>query len=142
MKYQKEETTLNMGSISLSNFVFDEDSLGITMDILEVSDELKNEIQKSIEIEKENHTIHRKEMKEYYPDYPQYTWSEVPVIIDSCFLEVYLRKGKKISYSINTIFHDSKNNHLEACAVTVIDLTQYEELLKKEVLKILIDNFF
>lgn len=142
MKYQKKKETLNIGSISLNNFVFDENTLGVTIDIVEVSDELMNEIQKSIEIEKENSVIHSKQMREYYPNYPLCEWSDFPVIIDSCFLAVNLQSGKKISYCVNTIFHDSKNSKFEACATTVVDLTQHEEFLKKEILKIMIDNFF
>jgi hypothetical protein len=52
-------------------------------------------------------------------------------IRDDCMMEVPI-KGKPNMYSIETGFEDAENNLIEATASTTVDLSEYENELKKQ----------
>lgn len=146
MKWKTRKGNLNIGSMELSNLTFNEDYMEISIDILNVSEELQTEINKSIEIAKAEHVEHWKEWygenfenwnKDYKPE-----WSDKPVVIQFHYLSIVLEAGKPNRYSIETGFEDAEIDLIETTASTVVDLSEYENELKKAVISVLIDKFF
>ncbi len=146
MKWKARKENLNIGSMELSNLTFNEDYMEVSIDILNVSEELQAEINKSIEIAKAEQVEHWKEWygenfenwtKDYKPE-----WSDKPVVIQFHYLSIVLESGKPNRYSIETGFEDAENELIEATASTVVDLSEYENELKKAVISVLIDKFF
>ena len=146
MKWKARKENLNIGSMELSNLTFNEDYMEISIDILNVSEELQAEIDKSIEIAKAETIEHWKEwygenFENWTKDYkPQ--WSDKPVVIQFHYLRIVLEEGKANVYSIETGFEDAKNELIEATASTTVDLSEYENELKKAVIAVLIEKFF
>lgn len=50
MKWKARTETTNIGILELGNIVFDEDYMEVSIDICSMSDELKREVEKAIEI--------------------------------------------------------------------------------------------
>ena len=146
MKWKARKENLNIGSMELSNLTFNEDYMEISIDILNVSEELQAEIDKSIEIAKAETIEHWKEwygenFENWTKDYkPQ--WSDKPVVIQFNYLRIVLEEGKPNMYSIETGFEDAENPLIEATASTTVDLSEYENELKKAVINVLISKFF
>lgn len=146
MQWKARKENLNIGSMELSNVTFNEDYMEVSIDILSVSDELRAEIEKSIDVAKAEHIEQWKKwygenFENWHKDYkPQ--WSNKPVVIQFHYLRIILEEGKANRYSIETGFEDAENSRIEACASTVVDLSEYEHELKKAVISVLIDKFF
>ena len=146
MKWKAKKETLNIGTMKLDNLTFNEDYMELSIDILEVSEELQTEINKSIEIAKAEHIEWWKKrygenFERWNKDYkPQ--WSDKPVVIQFHYLRIVLEEGKPNRYSIETGFEDAENDRIEATASTVVDLSEYENELKKAIINVLIDRFF
>ena len=92
MKWKARKENLNIGSMELSNLTFNEDYMEISIDILNVSEELQTEINKSIEIAKAETIEYWKgwygdNFENWTKDYkPQ--WSEKPVVIQFNYLRI------------------------------------------------------
>lgn len=144
MKWKAKKENLNIGSMEVSNLTFNEDYMEVSIDILSVSDELQAEINKAIEIAKVEETESWKEWYEKHPELTPHdkTWSEKPVVIQFNYLRIVLEAGKPIAYSIVTAFEDAENKYLEAVASTVVDLSEYENEIKKAVINVLVEKFF
>lgn len=146
MKWKARKENLNIGVMELSNLTFNEDYMEVSIDILNVSEELQKEINKSIEIAKAKQIEYWKEwygenLENWHKDY-ELKWSEKPVVIQFNYLCIVLESGKPNRYSIETGFEDAENSFIEATASTVVDLSEYENELKKAVIGVLIDKFF
>lgn len=144
MKWNMKKEALNIGSIQLDNFQLDNDYMEVLFDIVDMSEDLKAEINKAIENEK---VCFIAEWKEYYGKHPEYgkynrKWSDNPVVIDFSYLTIALEAGKPITYTIMTTFHDAEDDVVETTANVTVDLSEYEDELKKAVIKTLIDRFF
>lgn len=146
MKWKTRKENLNIGSMELSNLTFNEDYMEVSIDILNLSDDLQAEINKSIEIAKVEQV---KQWKECYGENFEnwnksykLEWSNKPVVIQFHYLLIVLEAGKPNSYSIVTGFEDAENNMIETAASTSVDLSEYENELKKAVINVLIDKFF
>lgn len=144
MKWNMKKEALNIGSIQLDNFQLDNDYMEVLLDIIDMSDELRAEISKAIEIEKVRYV---EEWGEYYEEHPEYNrhnraWSDKPVIVDFSYLTIGLEAGKPITYIVMTTFHDAVDDGVETTAQVTVDLSEYEDELKKAVIKTLIDRFF
>lgn len=146
MKWKAKKETLNIGTMKLDNLTFNEDYMELSIDIFEISEELQTEINKSIEIAKAKHIEWWKEhygenFERWTKDYkPQ--WSENPVVIQFNYLRIVLEDGKPNKYTIVTGFEDAENNKMETTAHTAVDLSEYENELKKAVISVLLDKFF
>jgi len=57
-------------------------------------------------------------------------------------LTIGLEAGKPITYIVMTTFHDAVDDGVETTAQVTVDLSEYEDELKKAVIKTLIDRFF
>ena len=143
MKWKARTETTNIGILELGNIVFDEDYMEVSIDICSMSDELKREVEKAIEIAKVNSTkeIEKLNLENGY-NRPS-AWSDKPVNIDFTYLRVVIQANEPIRTSIEIGFTDAENEMLEQfdCSV-VVDLSGYAEELKKAIIKVLVDKFF
>lgn len=143
MKWKARTETTDIGILELGNLTFNEDYMVVSIDICNMSSNLKAEVDKAIEIAKAQYTSEHETLSAEY-DYNFHTvWSNKPVVMDFTYLNVVLEAGKPIDYQICVGFHDAEDKHMECwdCAITV-DLSEYANELKKAVIKVLIDKFF
>ncbi len=143
LKWKSRTEITNIGVLELGNITFDEDYMEVSIDICDMSDELKEEVEKAIEIGKVNRTREiEKFNREHGFNIPS-VWSDKPVKIDFTYLRVVIRENEAIRTTIEVGFTDSENEKLEQmdCSIAV-DLSDYTEELKKAIIKILVDKFF
>ncbi len=143
MKWKARTETTNIGILELGNLTFDEDYMEVSIDICDMSDNLKAEVEKAIEIAKVDYTKKNEEMNAEYGYNLPTVWSGKPVIMDFTYLRVVLKAGEPITYTICIGFEDADNRMMEQwdCAITV-DLSEYANELKKAIIKVLVDKFF
>lgn len=147
MKWKARKETLDIGVLELGNLTLNEDYMEVCIDIFDMSEELKAELTKAIEIEKVNFSedIRRRiaEKESVHPKKCNFTWSDQPVIMDFTCLEVGLEAGKPIEYRIKFGFHDAVDDYMEAWGGSItVDLSAHTEELKKAIIHVLIDRFF
>lgn len=88
MKWKARTETTNIGVLELGNITLDEDYMEISIDICDMSEDLKEELNKAIEIEKVRYS---EEIKKYvengvsvHPLKRGTVWSDKPVIMNCC----------------------------------------------------------
>lgn len=143
MKWKARTETTNIDVLELGNLTFDEDYMEVSIDIYDMSDNLKAEVDKAIEIAKVDYIKKNKEMNTEYGYNLPTVWSNKPVIMDFTYLRVVLKAGEPITYTICIGFEDADNRMMEQwdCAIKV-DLSEYANELKKAIIKVLVDKFF
>lgn len=143
MKWKARTETTNIGILELGNLTFDDDYMEVSIDICDMSDSLKEEVAKAVEIAKAKYTEEREADNKERGINWNTTWSDKPVIMDFTFLRVVLEAGKPITYTICIGFHDAVDEYMEQwdCEITV-DLSEYSNELKKAIIKVLVDKFF
>lgn len=143
MKWKVRTETTNIGILELGNLTFDEDYMEVSIDICDMSDSLKAEVDKAIEIAKVQYTKENETLNAENGYHLPTVWSDKPVVMDFTYLRVILEAGKPIHYQICVGFEDADNKMMEQwdCAITV-DLSEYANELKKAIIKVLIDKFF
>lgn len=139
-----KEINSSIGSMKLGDLILDDQSFQIIIDILDMSEELKAEIDKAIEIEKVNNV---KYWEDYYNEHPQCTrhervWSDKPVNIFCQYLNIDLEAGKPIQYEVVVAFDDAVNDFIETDVRIPIDLSAYENELKVVFTQKIIESFF
>ena len=147
MKWRAKTETTNIGMLELGNITFDEDYMEISIDICDMSNDLKAELNKAIEIEKVRYSD---EIKKYiesgvsvHPLKRGTVWSDKPVIMSYTYLKVRLETGKPIAYSIEFGFTDAEDTFMEAWGGSItVDLSAHVQELKKAIIHVLIDRFF
>lgn len=144
MKWKVKKETTNIGALKLGNLTFDEDYMEVSIDIFEMSAGLKAEIDKAIEVKK---VEDEKEWKDFYEKNSEAKrverkWSDKPAVIDFHYLHIVLEAGKATKYTIEVGFHDAENEYMEAVASVTVDLSEYENELKKQIVQVLIEKFF
>lgn len=147
MKWKARTETTNIGVLELGNLTFDEDYMEVSIDICDMSEELKAELNKAIEIEKVRYS---EEIRKYigsgksiHPLKRGAVWSDKPVIMNYTYLRVRLEVGKPIDYSIEFSFTDAEDSFMESDAGSItVDLSEHTTELKKAIIKVLIDRFF
>lgn len=68
-------------------------------------------------------------------------WSE-EVIINNIYLSVDLESGKEIRYSIDVNFYEKKNRLHEGSISIAVNLFEFQNELKKIIVKAMIDRFW
>lgn len=136
MKWKARTETTNIG--------VNEDYMEVSIDICDMSDDLKSDIEKAIEARKIESV---KEWEQVYNDHPDWEWcsrvfSDKPAVIDFTYLNIVLEADKPIKYSVVVGFHDAEDDHLEECASITVDLSEHTNELKKAIIKVLLDKFF
>lgn len=142
MKWKARTETMNIGVLELGNVTFDEDYIEVSVDICDMSDSLKADVQKAIEIAKAERT---REIEEYNTANNANIlskWSDCPVVVDFTYLRVVLEAGKPIDYNIEVGFHDPVTGLEQMDCTIKVDLSDYANELKKAIIKVLVDKFF
>lgn len=147
MKWKARTETMNIGVLELGNLTFDEDYMEVSIDICDMSEDLKVELNKAIEIEKKQYSDAVKKDLERgalrHPLKRGTVWSDKPVIMNYTYLRVRLEAGKPIDYSIEFGFTDAEDKFMEAWGSSItVDLSAYMNELKKAIIKVLVDKFF
>lgn len=144
MKWKARTETTNIGILELDNLAFNEDYMEVSIDICDMSDNLKADVERAIEVRKIESA---KEWEQVYNDYPDLerrsiVFSDKPAVIDYTFLNIVLEADKPIKYSVVVGFHDAEDDHLEEDVSITVDLSEHTDELKKAIIKVLIDKFF
>lgn len=142
MKWKARKETINIGTMELGNVTLDEDNIGVFVDICDMSDSLKAEVDKAVEIEKVKYTEKIRSMNEKYGHNLPTVWSSKPPVIDDTYLWIFLKGGGEIECSIEVAFHDADNEMMDECASITVDLSEHMNELKKAVIKVMLDRFF
>ena len=144
MKWKARTETPNIGILELDNLTFNEDYMEVSIDICDMSDCLKVEIEKAIEARKIESA---KEWEQIYNEHPDWkrcnrVFSDKTAVIDFTYLNIVLEAGKPIKYSVVVGFHDAEDDYLETDVSITVDLSEHTDELKKAIIKVLIDKFF
>ena len=142
MKWKARTETTNIGILELGNLTFNEDYMEVSMDICDMSDNLKAEVKKAIEIKKLEHTETYSALNQEKGWNLKTVWSNKPIALDYTYLRVILEEGKPIHYSVCVGFHDSADELMEDNCEITVDLAEYQNELKKAIIKVLVDKFF
>lgn len=138
-KRETKKEIKNIGVIDLSQIDFADNFIQIFIPIVNISAELKTELDKAIEVDKVNYLEEMKELgcKRLLDS----EWSSKGVIFDGLSMEV-LVQDKEIRYSINVDYTDMENDFLWNNASIEVDLSAFNDEIKKIVIKAMIDKFF
>lgn len=143
MKWKARTETTNIGVLELGNLTFNEDYMEVSIDICDMSDCLKDEIKKAVEIAKVQYTKEQESLNAEYGYNLHTVWSDKPVNMDFTYLRVVLEAGKPIDYSICFGFTDTVDPQMECWGNSItVDLSEHTDELKKAIIKVLIDKFF
>lgn len=147
MKWKARTETTNIGVLDLGSITFNEDYMEVSIDIFDMSEELKAELNKAIEIEKVRYSEEiKKDMESGVSIHPlkrNTVWSDKPVIMSYTYLRVRLEAGKPIDYSIEFGFTDAEDRFMESWGGSIsVDLSEHTTELKKAIIKVLVDRFF
>lgn len=143
MKWKARTETTNIGVLELGNLTFDEDYMQVSIDICDMSDNLKAEIKKAVEIAKVQYTKEHEALNAEKGYNLPTVWSDKPVNMDFTYLRVVLETGKPIDYSICFGFTDAVDDSMECWSGSItVDLSEYANELKKAIIKVLVDKFF
>lgn len=132
----KKAITTTIGIINLNDISFVEDTIDIFIGIESVSADIQKKINEAVEIAKAEH-IQR--VKEYYTN-KNLNWTDAGVNTDLS-LHIIV-KNKKFSYRIEIDIEDKKDDRVWTSASVDVDLSEYQNELKKVIVKAMIDNFF
>lgn len=135
---KNNKVSSNKGTLKLGELKVELDSIDITIDILEMSKELKAEVDKAIETQKAEAL---KKYNEKHKEKP-IKWSDAPTQIVWNVLLISLNENTPIEYSVNIAFNDINDEFLDGWLDIPISLTGYEEELKKHIIKTLVNRFF
>lgn len=132
---KNREMTTNIGTINLVEIELAADVLEVFIPVTAVSDRLKAVIDENIQKAKEEH------QKEYL-DGKGKRWSDTGINMDYQGLHIIIEKEKKFTYQLNFDFTDKEDDFIEAWFTLDVDLSEYENELKKVIVKAVIDKFF
>ena len=143
IKRKTRTETINIGILELGNLTFDDDYIELSIDVCDMSDELKEEIKKIIEIGKTKYSREREILNKEKGTHWNTVWSNEPVVMDFTYLRVILRAGEPIKYSLDIGFSDAIDKDMNQWNYDIaVDLSGHENELKKYLLESLIDKFF
>lgn len=144
MKWKTRTETTNIGVLELGNLTFNEDYMEVSIDICDMSDSLKADVEKAIEARKIESAKEWEQVYNEHPDWERHSrvFSDKPAVIDFTYLNIVLEAGKPIKYSVVVGFHDAEDEYLEEDASITVDLSEHTDELKKAIIKVLIDKFF
>ena len=143
MKWKARTETTNIGVLELGSMTFDEDYMEVSIDICDMSDNLKAEVGKAIETAKVQYTKDHEALNNAHGYNLHTVWSNNPVNMNFTYLRVVLEAGKPIDYSICFGFTDTIDPQMECWDNSItVDLSGHTNELKKAIIKVLLDKFF
>ena len=108
LKWKSRTETTNIGVLELGNITFDEDYMEVSIDICSMSDGLREEVEKAIEIGKVNRTREiEKFNREHGFNIPS-VWSDKPVKIDFTYLRVVIRQTSQLGQRLRLVLQMQK----------------------------------
>lgn len=132
----KKAITTTIGTINLNDITFVEDTIDVFIGIDSVSKEIQDKINEAVEIAKAEHI---QMVKEYHTN-KNLNWTDAGVNTDLS-LHIIV-ENKKFSYRIEIDIEDKKDDRVWTDASVDVDLSEYQNELKKVIVKAMIDNFF
>ena len=123
--------TMDFSNIELTN------SIEIYINIADLSEDLKADVEKAIEREKKIHNTREKR----YMDIWKQSWCKEGVKTTPQ-LHIILPEDGKIQYDLTVFFQDLLDEDLTDSAVLKIDLINHIAELKKLIIHVLIERFF
>ena len=103
LKWKSRTETTNIGVLELGNITFDEDYMEVSIDICSMSDGLREEVEKAIEIGKVNRTREIEKFNKEHGFNILSVWSDKPVKIDFTYLRVVIRANEPIHTTIEVL---------------------------------------
>lgn len=132
----KNNVTTTIGTINLNDIEFCENMLDVFIGIESVSEAKQSKINEAMEIAKADHL---QRIKEHFTNKNLY-WTDAGVKTNLS-LHIII-KDKKFSYRIEIDIEDKGDDRIWASASIEVDLSEYQNELKKAIIKTLVDKFF
>ena len=133
---KRNNITTSIGTIDLNNINFCEDTLDVFIGIEWVSAEIQEKIMAAVEIAKVEHI---QIVKEHFTN-KDLKWTDAGVDTD---LSLHIIVDKKhFSYRIEIDIEDKEDDRVWTSASVEVDLSEYQNELKKVIMKAMIDKFF
>lgn len=133
---KRNNITTSIGTIDLNNIDFCEDTLDVFIGIELVSAEIQEKIMAAVEIAKVEHI---QIIKEHFSN-KDLKWTDAGVDTD---LSLHIIVDKKhFSYRIEIDIEDREDDRVWTSASVEVDLSEYQNELKKVIMKAMIDKFF
>ncbi len=133
---KKSNITTTIGTINLNDIEFCENTVDVFIGIESVSTDIQKKINEAVEIAKAEHL---QMVKEYYTN-KNLNWTETGVNTNLS-LHIIV-KNKKFTYRIEIDIEDKKDDRVWTSASVDVDLSEYQNELKKIIVKAMIDKFF
>lgn len=133
---KRKAFTTTIGTINLNNIEFCENTLDVFIGIESVSADIQDKINEAVESAKAKHI---QEIKEYYTN-KDLNWTDAGVNTDLS-LHIII-DNKDFTYRIEIDIVDKGDERVWTDASIDVDLSEYQNELKKVIVKAMIDNFF
>ncbi len=133
---KRKNITTSIGTINLNDIDFCENTLDVFIGIESVSADIQSKINEAVEIAK---TEHLERIKEYFTN-KELKWTEAGVETNLS-LHIII-DNKEFSYRIEIDIEDKADGTMWTSASVDVDLSEYQNELKKVIVKAMIDNFF
>ncbi len=133
---KRKNITTSIGTINLNDIDFCENTLDVFIGIESVSADIQDKINEAVEIAKVEHL---QKIKEYFTN-KELKWTDAGV---DTYLSLHIIiDNKEFSYRIEIDIEDKADGTMWTSASVDVDLSEYQNELKKAVIKAMIDNFF
>lgn len=133
---KRKNITTSIGTINLNDIDFCEDTLDVFIGIESVSADIQSKINEAVEIAKAEHL---QRIKEYFTN-KDCKWTDAGV---DTYLSLHIIvENKKFSYRIEIDIEDKADGTMWTSASIEVDLSEYQNELKKVIVKAMIDKFF
>ena len=132
----KNNVTTTIGTINLNDIEFCKNMLDVFIGIESVSEAMQSKINEAMEIAKADHL---QRIKEHFTNKNLY-WTDAGVKTNLS-LHIII-KDKKFSYRIEIDIEEKGDDRIWASASIEVDLSEYQNELKKAIIKTLVDKFF
>lgn len=133
---KRKNITTSIGTINLNDIEFCENTLDVFIGIESVSADIQSKINEAVEIAKAEHL---QMIKEYFTN-KKLKWTDAGV--DTNLSLHIIIDNKEFSYRIEIDIEDKADGTMWTSASVDVDLSEYQNELKKVIVKAMIDNFF
>lgn len=133
---KRKNITTSIGTINLNDIDFCENTLDVFIGIESVSADIQSKINEAVEVAKAEHL---QRIKEYFTN-KELKWTDAGVETNLS-LHIII-DNKEFSYRIEIDIEDKEDGTMWTSASVDVDLSEYQNELKKVIVKAMIDNFF
>lgn len=133
---KRKNITTTIGTINLNDIEFCENTIDVFIGIESVSEYIQNKINEAVKIAKADHM---QIVKEHYTN-KNLHWTDAGV---NTFLSLHIIvDNKEFVYRIEIDIEDKADGRIFTSASIDVDLSEYQNELKKVIVKAMIDKFF